>query len=282
MALDGMTLATGRDFTETGELRAESEVRQLDEGAAQDLAARLTGRPFTVKSVNERPFRRSPAAPFITSTLQQEAGRKLRFGAQRTMQVAQRLYEQGWITYMRTDSTTLSDEALGAARDQAARLYGAEYVPDRPRRYEKKVKNAQEAHEAIRPAGDTFRTPEQAVRQSVRRRAAPLRPDLEAHRRLADGRRQRDHRAGADRGNRVTERLRAGRGRRVRGFRDGRHVPRIPAGLRGRIRRSRRRARRARHAAAGARSRVTPSRAPPWSRVATPPNPLPASPRLRS
>ena len=116
-----------------------------------------------MKSVNERPFRRSPAAPFMTSTLQQEAGRKLRFGAQRTMQVAQRLYEQGWITYMRTDSTTLSDEALGAARDQAVRLYGADYVPDRPRRYERKVKNAQEAHEAIRPSGDTFRTPEQAA-----------------------------------------------------------------------------------------------------------------------
>ena len=163
VALDGTTLATGRDFTETGQLRAESEVRQLDEAAAQDLADRLTGRPFTVKSVNERPFRRSPAAPFITSTLQQEAGRKLRFGAQRAMQVAQRLYEQGWITYMRTDSTTLSDEALGAAREQAARLYGPEYVPDRPRRYEKKVKNAQEAHEAIRPAGDSFRTPDEAA-----------------------------------------------------------------------------------------------------------------------
>jgi DNA topoisomerase I len=162
VSLDGTTLATGRDFTETGELGAKGEVRQLDEVGAQDLAARLTGRPFEVKSVTERPFRRSPAAPFITSTLQQEAGRKLRFGSQRTMQVAQRLYEQGWITYMRTDSTTLSDEALSAAREQAARLYGSEYVPDRPRRYEKKVKNAQEAHEAIRPAGDSFRTPDQA------------------------------------------------------------------------------------------------------------------------
>jgi DNA topoisomerase I len=166
VSLDGITLAAGRDFTETGELRAESradgKVRQLDEAAAQDLADRLTDRPFTVKSVNERPFKRSPAAPFITSTLQQEAGRKLRFGAQRTMQVAQRLYEQGWITYMRTDSTTLSDQALGAAREQATRLYGSQYVPDRPRRYEKKVKNAQEAHEAIRPSGDSFRTPDQA------------------------------------------------------------------------------------------------------------------------
>ncbi len=162
VALDGVALAAGRDFTETGDLKADSEARRLGEAEAEDLAVRLTDRPFEVKSVNERPFRRSPAAPFITSTLQQEAGRKLRFGAQRTMQVAQRLYEQGWITYMRTDSTTLSDEALSAARDQAVRLYGADYVPDRPRRYERKVKNAEEAHEAIRPSGDTFRTPEQA------------------------------------------------------------------------------------------------------------------------
>ena len=113
--------------------------------------------------MTEKPFRRSPAAPFMTSTLQQEAGRKLRFSAQRAMQVAQRLYEQGCITYMRTDSTTLSDEALTAARSQAREMYGAEYVPDAPRRYERKVKNAQEAHEAIRPAGETFRTPEQAA-----------------------------------------------------------------------------------------------------------------------
>jgi DNA topoisomerase-1 len=101
----------------------------------------------------------------MTSTLQQDAGRKLRFSAQRAMQVAQRLYEQGWITYMRTDSTTLSDEALTAARAQAAQLYGSEFVPDAPRRYERKVKNAQEAHEAIRPAGETFRTPDEAARQ---------------------------------------------------------------------------------------------------------------------
>jgi DNA topoisomerase-1 len=101
----------------------------------------------------------------MTSTLQQEASRKLRFGAQRTMQVAQRLYEQGWITYMRTDSTTLSDEALSASRAQAAQLYGPQYVPDKPRRYERKVKNAQEAHEAIRPAGESFRTPDVAERE---------------------------------------------------------------------------------------------------------------------
>ena len=101
----------------------------------------------------------------MTSTLQQEAGRKLRFSAQRAMQVAQRLYEQGFITYMRTDSTTLSDEALTAARTQARDMYGDAYVPDAPRRYERKVKNAQEAHEAIRPSGETFRTPDQASRE---------------------------------------------------------------------------------------------------------------------
>ena len=128
----------------------------------------------------------------MTSTLQQEAGRKLRFSAQRAMQVAQRLYEQGWITYMRTDSTTLSDEALDrGARARPREMYGADYVPDAPRRYERKVKNAQEAHEAIRPAGETFRTPEQAGRDAVRRRAPPLRADLEAHGGLPDDRRHR-------------------------------------------------------------------------------------------
>ena len=135
----------------------------LAEAEATALAEGLTDQPFTVRSVTEKPYRRTPAAPFITSTLQQEASRKLRFGAQRTMQVAQRLYERRWITYMRTDSTTLSDQALSAARAQAADLYGADFVADQPRRYERKVKNAQEAHEAIRPAGESFRTPDQAA-----------------------------------------------------------------------------------------------------------------------
>ena len=165
VALGGTPVATGRDFSDTGALSARSEVRVLGEPEATSLAAGLTDQPFTVKSVTEKPLRRTPAPPFMTSTLQQEASRKLRFGAQRTMQVAQRLYEQGWITYMRTDSTTLSDQALAASRGQAAELYGAEYVPDKPRRYERKVKNAQEAHEAIRPAGESFRTPDQAERE---------------------------------------------------------------------------------------------------------------------
>jgi DNA topoisomerase-1 len=162
VALDGAPIASGRDFDEQGQV-AGDRVRVLGEADARALAEGLTGGTFTVRSVTERPFRRSPAAPFITSTLQQEAGRKLRFSAQRAMQVAQRLYEQGWITYMRTDSTTLSDEALSAARAQATALYGAQFVPPEPRRYERRVKNAQEAHEAIRPAGDVFRTPDEAA-----------------------------------------------------------------------------------------------------------------------
>ena len=136
----------------------------LGEAEAGPLAAGLVDVPFTVKSMTHKPFRRSPSAPFMTSTLQQEAGRKLRFSSKRAMQIAQRLYEDGWITYMRTDSTTLSSQALSAARAQAAALYGAEYVPAQPRLYERKVKNAQEAHEAIRPAGESFRTPDEAAR----------------------------------------------------------------------------------------------------------------------
>jgi DNA topoisomerase I len=157
VSLDGRRIATGRDFDERGQLSAD--VVHLDGEAAGALAGRLTDSSFAVSSVEQRPYRRSPYAPFITSTLQQEGSRKLRLSAQVTMRLAQRLYENGYITYMRTDSTTLSETALTAARDQARELYGADYVPASPRRYERKVKNAQEAHEAIRPAGDRFRTP---------------------------------------------------------------------------------------------------------------------------
>ena len=163
VALDGTRLATGKDFDESGTLTKDVVV--MGEDAARALAARLTGRDFDVRTVEEKPFRRSPYAPFMTSTLQQEAGRKLRFSSQRTMQVAQRLYENGYITYMRTDSTNLSETALAAARQQARDLYGDDYVPQQPRVYVKKVKNAQEAHEAIRPAGDTFRTPDDVSRE---------------------------------------------------------------------------------------------------------------------
>jgi DNA topoisomerase-1 len=155
VALDGKRVAQGRDFGSDGRLKADA--RQLKEQEARSLAGGLSGASFAVRSVDEKPYTRRPAAPFMTSTLQQEASRKLRFTAQTTMRVAQRLYERGYITYMRTDSTTLSDTALNAARSQARELYGPEYVPDAPRKYDRKVKNAQEAHEAIRPAGERFR-----------------------------------------------------------------------------------------------------------------------------
>jgi DNA topoisomerase-1 len=159
VGLDGKRVAVGRDFGPDGKLRTDA--RPLDEETARGLASRLEGASFSVTRVEQKPYTRRPAAPFMTSTLQQEASRKLRYTAQTTMRLAQRLYENGYITYMRTDSTTLSESALAAARAQAESLFGAEYVPDKPRRYERKVKNAQEAHEAIRPAGDSFRTPQQ-------------------------------------------------------------------------------------------------------------------------
>ncbi len=152
-------VATGEDFGSNGQLTAPDEIVRLDADGATGLVGALTGASFAVASVEDRPFRRSPAAPFITSTLQQEAARKLRFGAQRTMRLAQALYERGFITYMRTDSTTLSDTAVNAAREQARQLYGADSVPAQPRTYRNRVKNAQEAHEAIRPVGDRFRLP---------------------------------------------------------------------------------------------------------------------------
>jgi DNA topoisomerase-1 len=159
--VDGARVATGRDFGRDGKPVARFNGVQLDEAGARGLAAALQDAPFVVRSVDDKPYTRRPAAPFMTSTLQQEASRKLRMTAQTAMRVAQRLYENGYITYMRTDSTTLSESGLNAARSQARQIYGAEYVPDVPRRYERKVKNAQEAHEAIRPSGDSFRTPGQ-------------------------------------------------------------------------------------------------------------------------
>jgi DNA topoisomerase-1 len=161
-AVDGARVATGRDFADDGSLKAKGVVH-LDEETANSIAAQVLSAQVRVTSVQEKPYTRRPSAPFTTSTLQQEASRKLRLSSKNAMRVAQRLYENGYITYMRTDSTTLSEAALTAARQQARDLYGAEYVPDAPRRYEKKVKNAQEAHEAIRPAGDRFRTPAQVA-----------------------------------------------------------------------------------------------------------------------
>ncbi|MET9540880.1 type I DNA topoisomerase [Streptomyces sp. NPDC006553] len=157
-AVDGKRVAQGRDFGADGRLKSET-VLHLDETNARALAAALADTAFAVRSVESKPYRRSPYAPFRTTTLQQEASRKLGFGAKATMQVAQKLYENGFITYMRTDSTILSDTAVSAARAQVAQLYGADYLPEKPRVYAGKVKNAQEAHEAIRPSGDRFRTP---------------------------------------------------------------------------------------------------------------------------
>ncbi|MGV4929958.1 type I DNA topoisomerase [Streptomyces sp. BHT-5-2] len=171
--VDGRRVAQGRDFGPNGQLKDQegseatsgkgggrrAGVLHLDEANARALAAALEQTSFSVRSVESKPYRRSPYAPFRTTTLQQEASRKLGFGAKATMQVAQKLYENGFITYMRTDSTTLSDTAVAAARAQVTQLYGAGYLPEKPRTYAGKVKNAQEAHEAIRPSGDRFRTP---------------------------------------------------------------------------------------------------------------------------
>jgi DNA topoisomerase I len=163
-AVDGKRVAQGRDFGQDGALKTADAV-QLTEDDVRGLAQALAGAAFRVASVEEKPYTRRPAPPFMTSTLQQEASRKLRLSSQQTMRVAQRLYENGYITYMRTDSTTLSESALTAARAQARELYGADAVPAEPRRYERKVRNAQEAHEAIRPAGDRFRTPDEVRRE---------------------------------------------------------------------------------------------------------------------
>jgi DNA topoisomerase-1 len=168
VTVDGKRVAQGRDFNSVGQLRG-SDVLHLDGTAAAELAGRLQSAAFAVRSVERKPFKRSPYAPFRTTTLQQEASRKLGFTAKHAMSVAQRLYENGYITYMRTDSTTLSQTAIDAARRQARDLYGDSYVPDKPRAYASKVKNAQEAHEAIRPAGDRFRTPEQVARDGLSR-----------------------------------------------------------------------------------------------------------------
>ena len=165
--LDGQRVATGRDFTDTGELKKslKGNVTVLTEESARLLIDALDGAKATVGNLESKPYTRRPAAPFTTSSLQQEASRKLRMGARHTMSTAQRLYENGYITYMRTDSVVLSGEAIRASRAQIQEMYGAEYVPDRPRVYTNKSQGAQEAHEAIRPAGSNFRTPAQVSSQ---------------------------------------------------------------------------------------------------------------------
>ena len=171
VGIDGRTVATGASFDRAGKLKNNATVR-LDEAAARGLIAALADTSFSVRSVEKKPYRRRPAAPFMTSTLQQEASRKLRMSATVAMRTAQSLYEKGFITYMRTDSTTLSNAAHGAARDTIRERFGDQYLPPSPRRYASRVKNAQEAHEAIRPAGDRFRPPEEVRRALPRQEAA--------------------------------------------------------------------------------------------------------------
>lgn len=162
VTLAGTRLATGSDFDpKTGKIAASRKVVLLDRTAAEALKERLSGKPWTVTDIEERPLTRKPAAPFTTSTLQQEANRKLRLSARDTMRIAQNLYEQGYITYMRTDSVHLSEQAIAAARSCVEQLYGKQYLSPQPRQYTTKSKGAQEAHEAIRPAGSTFRTPQE-------------------------------------------------------------------------------------------------------------------------
>lgn len=161
--LAGAKVASGRDFDDRGRLKVRTGVVQLDEATATAVVSGLQAADFSVRSLETKPYTRRPAAPFTTSTMQQEAGRKLRMSSRQAMRTAQGLYENGYITYMRTDSPSLSSEATNAARRQAAELYGPEYVPGAPRLYQSKSKGAQEAHEAIRPAGDSFRTPAQVA-----------------------------------------------------------------------------------------------------------------------
>jgi DNA topoisomerase-1 len=160
-SVGGVRVASGKDFDQQGSLGANAKVVWLDEVKSRRLVEGLTGKNLTVRSLEKRPSRSSPKAPFMTSTLQQEGGRKLNMSAQQVMRVAQGLYERGYITYMRTDSTNLSETALTAARAQVKELFGERFVPEKPRLYVKKAKNAQEAHEAIRPAGESFRTPKE-------------------------------------------------------------------------------------------------------------------------
>ena len=167
VSLDGSRIATSRDFGSDGSL-TRSEATVLDEAGARGLAADLEGADFAVTSRTSKPYRRRPAPPFITSTLQQEAARKLNMSSSVAMRTAQSLYEKGFITYMRTDSTSLSASAVAAARAEVQKRYGADVLPSKPRSYAGRVKNAQEAHEAIRPAGDTFTDPKAVAEQASR------------------------------------------------------------------------------------------------------------------
>ncbi len=226
--VDEQRVARGSEFGPDGELTDKARnanVVHLDRGRAEALASGLRETAYEIRSVESKPYRRSPYAPFRTTTLQQEASRKLGMSASVTMSVAQRLYENGYITYMRTDSTTLSGAAVDAARSQVRELYGADYLPDSPRVYASKVKNAQEAHEAIRPAGDSFKTPAQTGLTGEQFRLYELIWMRTVASQMKDAV-----------GQSVTIRLGGAaadrRGRRVLGQRSRHHLPRLPQGLR--------------------------------------------------
>ncbi len=166
--LDNFKIATGKDFSDTGVLKTSAQKKDvvtLNKEQAEAIAQTFTSGKSEVVALDTKPYRRSPAAPFTTSTLQQEASRKLRLSARDTMRIAQSLYENGFITYMRTDSVNLSSQAVAAARQQITNLYGEANLPAKPRYYATKSKGAQEAHEAIRPTGDYFRTPQEVKMQ---------------------------------------------------------------------------------------------------------------------
>ena len=244
VTLDGKRLASGRDFdADTGRLARRTPTSRCSTRPARPRSpTRLEDQPFTVASVETRAHTERPKAPFITSTLQQEAGRKLGFSSARTMHVAQGLYERGLITYMRTDSTSLSAQAVSAARSQIRRMYGDDYLPDQPRQYRSKVKNAQEAHEAIRPAGDRMRTADDVARElsgTDERRLYDLIWKRTVASQMADARIRRVT-------LRLARHVHRRRGGRVPGDRPHHRVPRLPPRLRRGCRRSRRRARRPR------------------------------------
>ena len=226
--------ATSRPTGRSARRSSSGSTRTARAGSPSGSRARRS----RVRTSDEKPYRRRPAAPFRTATLQQEASRKLRFSAQTTMRVAQRLYESGYITYMRTDSTTLSESALAAARAQVRELFGDDYVPEKPRAYGRAVANAQEAHEAIRPAGDTFRTPDELKRELSRDEHALY--DLIWKRTLAS---QMEDARGQTVSLRIGATSSHGRGRRVRRLRHRDHVPRLSRRVRAGPRRALRRRR---------------------------------------
>ena len=273
-SIDDQRVASGSDFGDDGQLKDKKGGRvHLDRAGAEGLVQALDDTTYDVRSVESKPYRRPPYAPFRTTTMQQEASRKLGMTASVAMSVAQRLYENGFITYMRTDSTTLSSAAVDAARSQVRELYGAEYLPDQPRIYASKVKNAQEAHEAIRPSGESFRTPAQTGLTGEQFRLYELIWMRTVASQMKDA-------VGQSVSVRIGGAASDGARRRLLGVRPGDHLPRLPQGLR-RGHRGRQALRRRPGAAARPAARAT--RSPPRrsTRSATRPSRRPATPRRR-